>query len=151
MGRIDQAAARRRLEGELQHIELGRVDHQRDIHSHFELLDDPAHQFDFVRSFGDCAGDIQRVGATRNLFTGKFQNPVVILLQQHFLESARALRIAALAEEGRRRILVHQGRSHGGGELGICQVRTLRMRSSVELLNQQFQMLGCRPAASAHH
>ncbi len=107
VGGIDQAASGSGLEGDLEHVQLGGIDDQRDVDAQLELLDDIAHQVELVRALGHGAGDIQRVGAAGDLLAGELQDAVVVLLQQHLLELARALGVAAFAEQRRRRILAH--------------------------------------------
>ena len=58
-----QTAPRRGLEGDFEHIEFGGVDHERNVHAHFEFLDDLAHEFHFVGAFGDGAGNVEGVRA----------------------------------------------------------------------------------------
>ena len=59
------------------------------------------------------APDDPRVRAARNLVTRNLQNAVVIFFEQHPLELARALRIAAFAEQSWRGSLPHVNRRHG--------------------------------------
>ena len=113
MGRVDEAASRRSFQCDFEHVQLGGVDHERDIHAHLQFLDDLAHQLHFVRALGDGAGDIECMRAEVHLLTGNFQNAVIILFEQEPLELARALGVQPLAEQGGRRVLPHGDRRHG--------------------------------------
>ena len=74
MGGIDQAAPGSGLEGGLEHIQFGGVDHQRHIHAHLQFLDHLAHQLDFVGAFGDGGGNIQGMRAEGDLFAGDLED-----------------------------------------------------------------------------
>ena len=89
--------------------------------------------------------------AAVDLVAGQLQNTIVILFKQHLLEFARTLRVAALAEQGGRRVLLHGLGRHGGSQFRFRMQRTGRVRMCVQFIHQQFQVCGSCPAASAHN
>ncbi len=159
VGGVDQAAAGGRLERNLEHVQFGGVDHQWDVHAHFELLDHLAHQFDFVGALSDGGGDVERVRTVFHLLAGDLKDGVVIFLEQQPLELAGTLRVAALADQGWRGILSHGNGRHGGSKFGFslkrpfdcAQDRSGRVRMVVQFFHQKFQVFGRRPTASAHN
>jgi hypothetical protein len=151
MRRVDETSSRRGLQGDFKNIQFSRIDHERDIHAHFEFLDHLAHQLHFVGTLGDCTGDVQGVCAVIDLFPGDLQDRIIILLEQEPLELARALGIEPLAKQGWRRILSHRQGRHGGGQLRRGMIRPLGMRARVQFLDEETQVLGSRPAAATHY
>ena len=110
MSRVNETTSGCGLQCNFKNIEFGGVNHKRNVHAHFELLDDLAHELHFVGAFGDGAGNVEGVRAVLDLFTGDLQNGVVILLEQEPLELARALGVESLAKQGGGRILSHGDR-----------------------------------------
>ncbi|MBV6467369.1 MAG: hypothetical protein PGMFKBFP_02723 [Anaerolineales bacterium] len=68
MSRVDETTPRRGLQCDFENVEFGGVDHERNVHAHFEFLDDLAHEFGFVGAFGDGAGNVEGVRAAVHLF-----------------------------------------------------------------------------------
>ena len=110
MSGVDQTTSRCSLQSDFKHIHFGGVDHERNIHTHLQLLHNLAHQLGFVRALGDGDGNIQRVCTARHLFTSNVEDAIVIFFEQQTLELARTLRVTTFTKQGRGGVL-----SHGDG------------------------------------
>ena len=106
---VDDRAARDLLEGGLDDIGLGRVDLDGGGLRQGDALDDLAHLLGLVLALGERDADVEHVGAALDLVLGDLHEAVVVVGEQQFLRLARALRVDALADERRARVL-HQRR-----------------------------------------
>ncbi len=83
MGRVDETAPRRGLEGDFQHVQFGGVNHQRQVNAgRNQFADDLAHEIRLVAALGDGHGNIQPVRAVIHLVAGDCQDGVPIFSQQ---------------------------------------------------------------------
>ena len=149
--RVDHAAAGSGFQRRLQYIHLGGVDHQRRLYASRQLLDHPPHQLKLIRPFGHRGRNIQRVRPILHLLAANLQDGIVIFSQQQPLELLTALGVAALANQQRRRLLVHRNGPCRRGELRQRLRRALWGRAFVQLLHQPLQVGGGGAAAAAHH
>ena len=93
---------------------LGRVDHDRRFDGHREQLDDLRHLLGFVGALGDGDADVEHVRARLHLLARDVGDRLVVVGEQQPLHLARALRVHALADEQRLRILLEVRRAHRG-------------------------------------
>ena len=101
------------LERRLDHVRFGRVDHERRLDAHRQQLDDLRHLLGFVAALGQRDADVEHVRAGLDLLARDVEDALVVVGQQQALHLARALRVDALADEQRRRILVQRDGAHG--------------------------------------
>ena len=113
--RVDDRAAGDLVERALDHLGLGRVDLDRRGLGERDLLDHPAHLLVLVLALGQRHADVEHVGAALDLVLGDLQQAVVVVGEQQLLGLARALRVHALADERRARLLHERG---GGDHRG---------------------------------
>ena len=110
--RVDDRAARDLLERRLDHVGLGRVDLDRRGLAERDPLDDLAHLLVLVLALGERDADVEHVRATVDLVLGDLDEAVVVVGQQQLLGLARALRVDALADERRARLLHERRGGH---------------------------------------
>ena len=100
----------RLLERELDDVRLGRVDLQRRRLRQRDALGDLPHLLVLVGALGQRDAEVEHVRAALDLVLGDLHEAVVVVGQQQLLGLARALRVDALADERRRRVLHERGR-----------------------------------------
>ena len=103
--RVDDRAARDLLERELDDVGLGRVDLDRGRLGEADALGDLAHLLVLVLALGERDAEVEHVGAALDLVLGDLQQAVVVVGEQQLLGLARALRVDALADHRRARLL----------------------------------------------
>ena len=147
--RVDDRAARDLLEGDLQHVGLGRVDLDRRRLGERDALDDLAHLLVLVLALGQGDADVEHVRAALDLVLGHLDEAVVVVGQQQLLGLARALRVDALADQRRARVL-HERRS-GDHRADVRRARRGALADPVACaaLVDGSDVLGRRPAAAA--
>jgi len=134
VGGIEQAAPRRGLQRHFHHFWLGGVEHQRHAHHRRQRLDHFAHQVAFVGAFGQRHAHVQAVRAAVHLLPGDLQNSIHVFGHHHLLELGAALRVQPLADQERRRHLLHGRGLHRGCQPRIAQHRARRGRLAVDAL-----------------
>ena len=107
--RVDDRAPRDLLERHADDVGLGRVDLDRRGLGERDALDDLAHLLVLVLALGERDADVEHVGAALDLVLGDLHEAVVVVGQQQLLGLARALRVDALADERRARVLHERG------------------------------------------
>ena len=115
--RVDDRAARGPLERRLDHLGLGRVDLQRRRLRQRDALRDLGHLLVLVLALGQRDAEVEHVGAAVDLVLGDLDEAVVVVGEQQLLRLARALRVDALADERRARLLDELGRGHHARDL----------------------------------
>ena len=110
--RVDDRAARDRLQRGLDHLGLGRVDLDRRRLGQRDPLDHLAHLLVLVLALGQRHADVEHVGAAVDLVLGDLDEAVVVVGEQQLLRLARALRVDPLADQGRARLLDQVGGGH---------------------------------------
>ena len=75
-----------------------------------DALDDLAHLLVLVLALGQRDADVEHVRAALDLVLGDLHEAVVVVGQQQLLGLARALRVDALADQRRARVLHERGR-----------------------------------------
>ena len=118
---VDDRAAGDLLERRRDHLGLGRVDLDRRGLGEGDLLRDQPHLLVLVGALGQRDAQVEHVRAALHLVLGDLHEPVVVVGQQQLLGLARALRVDALADHRRARLL-HERR--GGDHRG--QMRRAR-------------------------
>ena len=101
------------LECRRDHIRLGGVDHQRRLDAHRQQLHHLGHLPGLVGAFGGSNADVEHVRAGVHLLARHLENPLVVVGEEQSLHFARPLRVHALADEKRWRVLPEVGRAHG--------------------------------------
>ena len=110
--RVDDRAAGDLVERGLDHLGLGRVDLDRRRLRERDLLGHEPHLLVLVLALGQRDAEVEHVRAALDLVLGDLHEPVVVVGQQHLLGLARALRVDALADQRRRRVLGERRRGH---------------------------------------
>ncbi len=87
--------------------------------------------------------------AAGDLILGDLHEPVVVVGQQQLLGLARALRVDALADHRRRRLLLQRRGGDHRREMRRARPRALRDRASRDALGDRRDVLGRRAAAAA--
>ena len=118
--RVDDRAARDLLQRGVDHLGLGRVDLDRRGLGQRDPLDDLAHLVGLVLALGQRHAHVEHVGAARDLVLGDDQQAVVVVGQQQLLGLARALRVDALADERRARVLDERRRGDHRARRGVA-------------------------------
>ena len=103
--RVDDRAPGDLLERAFDHLGLGRVDLDRRGLGQRDLLRDQPHLFVLVLALGQRDAQVEHVRAAGDLVLGDLHEPVVVVREQQLLGLARALRVDALADHRRRRLL----------------------------------------------
>ncbi len=103
--RVHDGAAGDLLERELDHVGLGRVDLDGGGLGQRDALGDLAHLLVLVGALGQRDAQVQDVGAALDLILRDADETVVVVVQQHLLGGARALRVDALADQRGRGVL----------------------------------------------
>ena len=112
--RVDDRAAGDLVERGLDHLGLGRVDLDRRGLRERDLLGHEPHLLVLVLALGQRDAQVEHVRAALDLVLGDLQQAVVVVGQQQLLGLARALRVHALADDRRRRLLhERRGGDHG--------------------------------------
>ncbi len=148
---VDDPATGDVLECSLDHIRLGRIDHQRRLHTHREQLHHLRHLLRFISALGKSDADVEHVRARVYLLARDLEDSLVIVGQQQSLHLARALRIDALAHQERRRVLVQGDGAHSGAHTRDVLRVIDGLRCSLRLANRsddRREMLRSRTAAS---
>ena len=110
---VDDRAAGDLLQRGLDHVGLGGVDLDRRRLAQRDAFDQLAHLVGLVLALGQRHADVEHVCAAGDLVLGDDLQTVVVVGQQQLLGLARALRVDALADDGRPRGLDHRrGRDH---------------------------------------
>jgi hypothetical protein len=112
---VDDRTSRDRLERALDHRGFRRVDHDRRVDGHRKQLDDLRHLLGFVAALGHRDTDVEQMRARLDLLTRDIRDPLVVFREQQPLHLARTLRVHALANEQRLRILIEVRGAHCGG------------------------------------
>ena len=115
--RVDDRAAGDLVERGLDHLGLGRVDLDRGGLGQRDALGDEAHLLVLVLALGQRDAEVEHVGAALDLVLGDRDEAVVVVGQQHLLGLARALRVHALADDRRGRLLHERRRGHHRGDV----------------------------------
>ena len=115
--RVDDRAAGDLVERGLDHLGLGRVDLDRRGLGERDLLGDEAHLLVLVLALGQRDAEVEHVRAALDLVLGDLHEAVVVVGQQQLLGLARALRVDALADERRGRLLRERRRGHHRGDV----------------------------------
>ena len=110
--RVDDRAARDLVERLLDHLRLGRVDLDRRGLGERDLLGHEPHLLVLVLALGQRDAEVEHVRAALDLVLGDLDEAVVVVGEQQLLRLARALRVDALADERRRRVLGDRRRGH---------------------------------------
>ena len=136
----------------LQRVGLERVDHQRRLDAHREQLVDDRHLLGLVAALGERDADVEHVRAGLDLLARDLEHAVVVVGEQELLDLARALRVHALADEQRARLLVQRRRPHArrrspAGTRGAAACA----RAAADGLAQLADVLRRRAAAAADH
>jgi hypothetical protein len=118
--RVDDRAARDLVQRGRDHVGLGRVDLDRRGLRQRDLLGDEPHLLVLVRALGERDAEVEHVRAALDLVLGDLQQAVVVVGEQQLLGLARALRVHALADDRRGRLL-HERR--GGDHRGDVRRR----------------------------
>ena len=103
--RVDDRAAGDLLERGLDDLGLGRVDLDRRGLRERDALGDAAHLLVLVVALDQRDAEVEHVRAAVDLVLGDLVQAVVVVGQQHLLGLARALRVHALADHRRPRLL----------------------------------------------
>ena len=147
--RVDDRAARDLLERELDHLGLGRVDLDRGRLGQRDLLGDEPHLLVLVGALGQRDAEVEHVCAALDLVLGDLDEPVVVVGEQQLLRLARALRVDALADERRRRVLRERRRGHHRRDVRRARRGPLARRAAADALDERADVLGRRAAAAA--
>ena len=109
---VDDRAPGDLLERGLDHVGLGGVDLDRGGLAQRDPLDHLAHLLVLVLALGQRDADVEHVRAAGHLVLGDLREPVVVVGQQQLLRLARALRVDALADQRRARLLHERRGGH---------------------------------------
>ena len=154
--RVDDRAAGDLVERGRDHLGLGRVDLDRRGLGQRDLLRHQPHLFVLVGALGQRDAQVEHVRAARDLVLGDLHEPVVVVGEQQLLGLARALRVDALADHRRARLLHERrggdhrgevGRARGGAGRHGTAVRALGGRPTRSTIARD--VLGRRAAAAA--
>ena len=121
--RVDDRAAGDLLERAFDHLGLGRVDLDRRRLGQRDLLGHDPHLLVLVLALGQRHAHVEHVRAALDLVLGDLHESVVVVGEQQLLGLARALRVDALADHRRARLL-HERR--GGDHRGQVRRRAAR-------------------------
>ena len=114
---VDDRAAGDLVERGRDHLGLGRVDLDRRGLGQRDLLRDQPHLFVLVLALGQRDAQVEHVRAALHLVLGDLHEPVVVVGQQQLLGLARALRVDALADHRRARLLHERGGGDHRGQM----------------------------------
>ena len=114
VNRVDDRATGVDLQRRLDHLHLGRIDHQRRLDRLRELLDDRRHLHVFIGALGERSAHVEDVRAAGDLLARDQHDLVVVLLEEQTLDATRALGVDALADQQRAAVLFEGRRGHGG-------------------------------------
>ena len=146
---VDDRAAGDLVERGLDHLGLGRVDLDRRGLGERDALGDEAHLLVLVLALGQRDAEVEHVRAALDLVLGDRDEAVVVVGQQHLLGLARALRVDALADDRRGRLLHERRRGHHRGDVDRAR-RGARLGVLVRAaLGDRADVLGRRAAAAA--
>ncbi len=119
--RVDDRAAGDLVQRGLDHLGLGGVDLDRRGLRERHLLGHEAHLLVLVLALGERDAEVEHVGAALDLVLGDLDDAVVVVGQQELLGLARALRVHALADQRRARVLdQRRGRDHRARRAGAA-------------------------------
>ena len=114
-----------------------------------DALDDAAHLLVLVVALDERDAQVEHVGAAVDLVLGDLVEAVVVVGQQHLLGLARALRVDALADHRRARLLHERRRGDHRADVDRAR-RGARLRAaSVQALGERADVVGRRAAAAA--
>ena len=108
--RVDDRAARDLIERGLDDLGLGGVDLDRRGLGERDLLGHEAHLLVLVLALRERDAEVEHVRAALDLVLGDLDDAVVVVGEEQLLRLARALRVHALADERRARVLRERGR-----------------------------------------
>ncbi len=114
------------LERPFDHLGLGGVDLDRRGLRERDLLHDDPHLLVLVLALGQRDADVEHVRAAGHLVLRDLHEPVVVVGEQQLLRAARALRVDALADHRRARLLHERRRRHHRGEMRRARRRSRR-------------------------
>ena len=147
--RVDDRAARDLLERDLDHLGLGRIYLDRGRLRERDLLRHEPHLLVLVLALGQRDAEVERVGAALDLVLGDGDEAVVVVGQQHLLGLARALRVDALADERRRRVLGERRRGHHRGHVRRARRGARGGPAAADAVDDRADVVGRGAAAAA--
>ena len=147
---VDDDATRRRLEGRLQNLRLGRVNDERRLHGLTELTHDPRHQIGLVAPLSHGHADVQGVRPAFGLLARQGRDAVVVLGEEKLFGLFAALRVQSLADEHGRRLLQEAHRRDAGGDERQRPRWTRPRALALDPLDELLDVVGRGPAASAN-
>ena len=116
--RVHDAAPRVHLEGALDDVGLGRVDHEGRVHALGEQPHERAHLGGLVLALVQRRADVEDVGPALHLAAGDLEEAGVVVGEEQLLHLPAALGVHPLAHDERPGLQVERHRLHGRGELG---------------------------------
>ena len=147
--RVDDRAARDLLERGLDHVGLGRVDLDRRRLGQGDPLDHLAHLLVLVLALGQRHAHVEHVGAAGDLVLGDRHQAVVVVGEQQLLGLARALRVDALADERRARVLDERRRGDHAADVEAASLGALAGLVVRDALGDRLDVVRRGPAAAA--
>ena len=147
--RVDDRAAGDLLERGLDDLGLGRVDLDRRGLRERDALDDAAHLLGLVVALDERDAEVEHVGAAVDLVLGDLVEAVVVVGQQHLLGLARALRVDALADHRRARLLHERRRGDHRADVDRARRGARLGAAAVQALGERADVVGRRAAAAA--
>ena len=127
--RVDDRAARDLLQRGLDDLRLGRVDLDRRGLRERHALRDAAHLLGLVVALDERDAEVEHVRAALDLVLGDLGEAVVVVGEQQLLGLARALRVHALADHRRARLLDERRRGDHRADVRRAR-RRARLRSA---------------------
>ena len=147
--RVDDRAAGDLVERLLDHVRLGRVDLDRRGLRERDLLGHEPHLLVLVLALGQRDAEVEHVRAALDLVLGDLDEAVVVVGQQQLLRLARALRVDALADERRRRVLGDRRRGHHRGHVRRARGGARAGDVAADAVDDRGDVLGGGAAAAA--
>ena len=146
---VDDRAAGDLLEGGLDDVGFGRVDLDGRGLRQGDALDDLAHLVGLVLALGERDADVEHMRAALDLVLGDLHEAVVVVGEQQFLGLARALRVDALADERRARVLHERRGGHHARHLHRAALGARADGVAGAAVDDRLDVLRRRPAAAA--
>ena len=125
---VDDRTAGDVLQRRFDHRRLGGVHHDRRLDAHREQLHYLGHLLRFVTALGERDAHVEHVRTRFLLLAGDVEDPLVVVGEEQALHLARALRVDALADEQRRRLLAERRGAHRRRHQRLAPVLAMRRR-----------------------